>query len=205
VIYNGVDLAEFSPQGPGERPSNRWRLLVVEGRMAGGYETGLDMAVQLARRLSAALPGKIELAIAGKVDEALRQKYASSAAFPVNFFGEVARDAIPALDRSAHLLFSADLNPACPNSVIEALACGLPVLAFDTGALPELITGDAGRVVPYGGDPWRLDPPDYEALAQSGLEILADQERFRPAARHRAEEAFGLDKMVEAYLEFLLK
>ena len=51
------------------------------------------------------------------------------------------RERIPELDRSAHLLYSADLNAACPKSVIEALACGLPVVAFDTGALPELVQG----------------------------------------------------------------
>ncbi len=68
--------------------------------------------------------------------------------------------AFPEIDRSAHMLFSADLNAACPNSVIEAMACGLPVAGFDTGALNELIVGDAGRLVPYGGDPWRLEKPD---------------------------------------------
>jgi glycosyltransferase involved in cell wall biosynthesis len=111
---------------------------------------------------------------------------------------------IPALDRSAHLLYSADLNAACPNSVIEALACGLPVAAFATGALPELVTGDSGRVVLYGGNPWRLDRPDIPALAQVAAEIFRDQLRFRKAARQRAEEAFGLDRMVDRYLDVLL-
>jgi len=82
--------------------------------------------------------------------------------------GLIPRDAIPALDRSAHLLYSADLNAACPNSVIEALACGLPVAGFATGALPELVTGDSGRLVPYGGDPWKLDTPAVPALVEGG-------------------------------------
>jgi glycosyltransferase involved in cell wall biosynthesis len=102
------------------------------------------------------------------------------------------------------LLYSSDVNAACPNSVIEALACGLPVLSFDTGALSELVKDDAGRVVPYGGDPWRLDPPDVPALSQAALEILREQDRFRQGARRRAEEAFGLDAMLDAYLEVLL-
>jgi glycosyltransferase involved in cell wall biosynthesis len=116
----------------------------------------------------------------------------------------VAREAVPQLDRSAHLLFPADVNPACPNSVIEALACGLPAAAFSTGALPELVSGDAGRLVPYGGDPWKLERPDLAALAEAAAEILRDQPRFRAGARRRAEEAFGLDRMVERYLDVLL-
>jgi glycosyltransferase involved in cell wall biosynthesis len=88
--------------------------------------------------------------------------------------------------------------------VVEALACGTPVLAFDTGALPELVTGDAGRVVPYGGNPWRLERPDVPALVRGAVEILGDQERFRSGARARAEEALSLDRMVDRYLSVLL-
>jgi glycosyltransferase involved in cell wall biosynthesis len=119
--------------------------------------------------------------------------------------GVVPQDEIPRIDRTAHLLYSSDVNPACPNSVIEALACGVPVLAFDTGALSELVANDAGRVVPYGGDPWKLEQPDFSALAHAAHEMLGNQERFRKAARERAEEMFGLEKMVDSYLEVLLK
>jgi glycosyltransferase involved in cell wall biosynthesis len=123
----------------------------------------------------------------------------------LSWAGLVPLDQIPQLDRSAHLLYSSDIHPACPNSVIEALACGLPVIAFDTGALPELLLGDSGLVVPYGGDPWKLESPDVPALAQAALAVLADQPRFRSGARLRAEAAFGLAHMVERYLDVLLK
>jgi len=80
----------------------------------------------------------------------------------------------------------------------------LPVVAFDTGSLPELVTDGAGIVVPYGGDPWRLDSPDVESLAEAALEMLAAQEVYRHAARRRAEAAFSLDVMVDGYLQALL-
>jgi glycosyltransferase involved in cell wall biosynthesis len=79
------------------------------------------------------------------------------------------------------------------------------VIDFDTGALPEMVLGNSGRIVPYGGDPWKLEPPDISALAQAALSVLADQPRFRSAARQHAEAAFGLDHMVEVYLDVLLK
>ena len=121
----------------------------------------------------------------------------------VEWAGLVPHEQIPALDRSAHLLYSSDINAACPNSVIEALACGLPVLGFDTGALPELVTGNSGRVVPYGGDPWQLEPPEIAALAEAAVKILVRQTQFRAAARARAEDAFGLDLMLDDYLQAL--
>jgi len=124
----------------------------------------------------------------------------ASAASQPELAGLLPLDQIPQLDRSSHLLYSSDINPACPNSVIEALACGLPVIAFDTGALPEIVLDGSGLVVPYGGDPWKLAPPDVAALAQAAIAVLANQDRYRLAARRRAEAAFGLDQMVEKYL-----
>ena len=88
-------------------------------------------------------------------------------AFRIKFMNTVPREHIPWLMRSAHLLFSAEVNPPCPNSVIEALACGLPVIGFDTGSLSEIVHGDAGRLVPYGGNPWKLEKPDIPALANA--------------------------------------
>lgn len=203
VIYNGVDLAQYTPDGPHTRPTDRYRLLLVEGSLQGGYEMGLETAVKLTQFLLPDSPLPLELMVIGKVSPALAAAWDAKAGFPITWGGLVPREKIPELDRSAHLLYSADLNAACPNSVIEALACGLPVLAFDTGALPELVLPPTGRVVPYGGDPWQLAAPDVRALANGAREILSAGGMMRRAARTYAETAFGLDAMVEKYLAVL--
>jgi glycosyltransferase involved in cell wall biosynthesis len=205
IVYNGVNLERFSPAGLHQRPKDRFRLLLVEGTLGGGYEIGLETAVRLAESLSRLLPHPVELIVVGRVEAAFHETWQKKSSVPLQFLGKVDHAQIPTVDRSAHLLYSADINAACPNSVIEALGCGLPVAAFDTGALKELVTGDSGRVVAYGGDPWQLEEPDIPALAAAAADILTDQEKFRAAARQRAEKAFGLDRMVDSYLEALLK
>lgn len=202
VIHNGVDLSVYTPHGSELPPSDRFRLLLVEGSLQGGYESGLATAVDLAGGLSEVFP--LELMVAGRLSPALQAEYQVKSRVPIVWAGLVPRLTIPALDRSAHLLYSADLNAACPNSVIEAMACGLPVAGFATGSLPELVTGDSGRLVPYGGDPWKLEPPAILALVEAAVEILKDQPRFRLAARQAAEKAFGLEQMVDRYLDVLL-
>jgi glycosyltransferase involved in cell wall biosynthesis len=204
VVYNAVDLDTYSPDGAHQRPTDVYRILLVEGSLQGGYEMGLVSAVQLAQTVASEYDLPIELMVAGKVDDALKAEWDSASRVPIHWAGQVDRDRIPELDRSAHLLYSGDLNAACPNAVIEALACGLPVLAYDTGALPELVSAGAGRIVPYGGDPWQLDPPDIPALAAGAVEIIRDQERRRDGARHRAESDFGLDQMVTGYIDALV-
>lgn len=207
VIHNGVDLVTYTPDGPHTRPNDRTRLLLVEGSLMGGYELGLEVAVELGERINTKGKRKqvkpVELMVVGRVDQAVQEKWEKRANIPIVWTGLMPLERIPEFDRSAHMLYSADINAACPNSVIEALACGLPVLAFDTGALSELVNRDSGHVVPYGGNPWQLDSPDLDALTDAGLEILNQQERYRLGARAQAESKFSLEKMVDEYVQIL--
>jgi glycosyltransferase involved in cell wall biosynthesis len=202
VIVNGVDLQTYSPDGEGERPADVNRMLLLEGSLARGLNSGLFHAVSVAEKLADKYP--MEVVVAGTVDEATQQKLKSKV--PVKFLGTVPRAEIPKLARSSHLMYCAEVNPPCPNSVIEALACGLPVIGFDSGSLKELVTDDAGCIVPYGANPWKLETPNISTLAASAGKIFEKHasHQFRAAARTRAESAFSLDAMVESYLKILL-
>jgi glycosyltransferase involved in cell wall biosynthesis len=202
VVLNGVDLDRYTPAGKGTPPEHM-RLLVVEGHLGGGYEIGLQHAFDLADRVQVLLEEQVELSIAGKAESGLQASLEAQAAIKIDWRGWMPAEDVPELDRSAHMLFASDLHPACPNAVIEALACGLPVLGYDTGALRELVTDGAGEVVPYGGDPWNLDVPDAESLADVAIRIFREQPAYRWAARRRAENGLGLETMVTGYLGVL--
>jgi len=202
VILNGVDLERYTPQGLHERPSGHYRMLVVEGSMSGAQNSGLLNAAELADRLSQQY--KMELFIVGHVDRRTKKKLQRQTSFRVQFFDNIPREQIPWMMRSAHFLFSAEVNPPCPNSVIEAIACGLPVIGFETGALPEIVKDYAGWLAPYGANQWKLERPKFTGLVNAAVEVLEDQTRFREFARKQAEKNFGLDKMVDAYLKVLL-
>ena len=202
VILNGVDLERYTPDGLHERPSGHYRLLIVEGSLTGAQNSGLFHAAELAGRLSH--QHKIELCIVGRVDGRTKTKLQRHTSFRVRFLDAIPREQIPWIMRSSHLLFSAEVNPPCPNSVIEALACGLPVIGFDTGSLSEIVQREAGVLAPYGANPWKLEKPNISALVNAAEEVLEDQPHFRKYAREQAELKFGLDQMVEDYLKVLL-
>ncbi|HCR69898.1 MAG TPA: hypothetical protein DIW23_00510, partial [Anaerolineae bacterium] len=182
-------------------PDNIYRMLLLEGSLARGLNSGLFHGVAVAEKLAEKFP--MEVVVAGTVDEATQKKLQSKV--PVKFLGTVPREKIPHLIRSSHLMYCAEVNPPCPNSVIESLACGLPVIGFDSGSLKELVGESAGVIVPYGANPWKLETPDISALAESASEVLTKQNQFRTSARKRAESEFDLDKMVDAYLKVLLE
>lgn len=196
VIYNGVPLDRFTPLRD-KAPTNGIRILLVEGNLAGGYEIGLDWAVRLTARLRQDLEKDVLLAVAGFVPPGLREKLADSGA---RWLGVLSEEEVVEQHHRAHFLFASDLNAACPNSVVEALACGTPVLAFDTGALSELVDGTSGVLVPYGADPWQAADPDISSLVGAARQVLTDSSRLSAGARRRAEECFSQDGMVEEYL-----
>jgi glycosyltransferase involved in cell wall biosynthesis len=199
VVHNGVPLDRYTPAGPEKPPGDRVRIAVIEGRLGGGYEVGLGWAVALSAGLQRRLGRSVELVVAGEASPAVRAAYPND----VVWKGLLAPDDVPALHRSVHVLFSTDLHPACPNSVIEAMACGNPVVAFDTGAIPELVTESAGAVVGFGADPWRVETPDIDGLIEPTVAVVANQDRYRAGARERAEQAFGVGRMTDGYLSAL--
>jgi len=202
VILNGVDLDQYSPAGLHERPTGHHRILLVEGSLSGALDSGLHSAVSLAEKLSQ--KSRVELFVVSRVDKHTQNRLTDQNPFRIKFMESIPREQIPWLMRSSHVLFSAEVNPPCPNSVIEALACGLPVIGFDTGSLSEIVQGGAGRLAPYGANHWKLEKPDISGLVHAAEEVLDDQPRFRKSAREQAENMLGLDKMVDEYLKVLL-
>jgi glycosyltransferase involved in cell wall biosynthesis len=70
-------------------------------------------------------------------------------------------------------------------TVAEAMACGLPVVVSNRGALPEIVESGQGGIL--------CDPKDHPAFARSVLGLLADatvRERFGAANRARVERLF---------------
>jgi glycosyltransferase involved in cell wall biosynthesis len=98
---------------------------------------------------------------------------------------------------------------ACPNSVIEALAVGLPVVAYDRGGLKELVqSGKSGEIVPLRPhnpfyNRYKFNRKDDQAFASAVLKVSQNLLSYSRAAREAALTRFSLDKMTAAYLSIL--
>jgi len=204
VIYNAVDLNSFSPSDTVYETKKEIRILVVEGSFRGGHERDLKNAVDTANQIAIQANTPVRLLIAGKVPESFKQQLHIQPTVNIEWLGMVPHDEIPDLDRSAHLFFPAEINAACPNSLIEALASGLPIIGYATGSIPELVGEDGGVVVPYNGDYWNLAEPKSEPLAKAAIGILENHKNFKHSARQRSENLFSVDHMVHAYQKMLL-
>jgi glycosyltransferase involved in cell wall biosynthesis len=204
VVYNGIDLGKYRPSFSEPALSPIVRLLAVEGHLKNGVETGLINVVQALRHWPDYNGIPIRLAVAGEVPTSVRNSIEKMLPARIDWLGVLPREKIPEEMHRSHLLFSAELNPPCPNALIESLACGLPVLAFDSGAIRELIDNSCGGILPYDANIWKLEMADGSLLPFIGGKVLDDLSAYRRDARRRAEQLFDLEEMVHAYLETIL-
>jgi glycosyltransferase involved in cell wall biosynthesis len=186
VLHNAVDTTTFVPTidvpvgGP---------VLLLAGKRQATYR--LTHSLETIRLLKHDYPD-VRLIVAGPLDEdevQLPAKFGVDA--HVEYLGQYAQRDAPAVYRQAHLLLHPKVNDPCPNVVIEALACGLPVVHSASGGTPELV-GAAGIGIPMNDD-WTLGvPPDPEALADAVRNTLCRLDDYRAVARARAVEHFDL-------------
>jgi glycosyltransferase involved in cell wall biosynthesis len=196
VIYNGTDLASFSPA---PRPANSGapHLLCVEGTFFDDPPTRAVFG-WIREQLAA---GKLRQAtFCGTSPSALSSAFAAEPR--MRFLSHLPREQMPAVFAEADVFLPLELNPPCPNSVIEALASGLPVIGYRTGALPELVGDDGGLLVDYlGGTPDSLTPPDTSVLSRALEGVSASLAEYRASARRRAERCFSASRMFELYAD----
>ncbi len=122
----------------------------------------------------------------------------------VELVGRYSQREAPDVFRRAHLLLHTKVNDPCPTVVLEAMACGLPVVHPASGGTVELV-GEGGIGVPHDDSFERDSPPSAEALAGAVLAVLAARERYAEAARRRAVERFALEPWLERHAELFAR
>ena len=83
-------------------------------------------------------------------------------------------------------------NDPCPNTVLEALASGLPVLYSASGGVPELVGADAGVGLALPATFDQDLTPSADAIAQGMQLVIAGAEPMAVAGRRRAVKQFSL-------------
>lgn len=203
-ICNGVDVQRFHPRGGARRslgpngfaPPGTLVIGTVGRMEAVKDQVTLVRAFLHLLRIEPGARERVRLVILGDGplrEEAVRLLEAGNAAHLAWLPGE--RNDIPEIMRGLDVFVLPSLREGISNTILEAMASGLPVVATRTGGNPELVEeGQTGMLV---------QSANAIALAEAIRAYLAEPDilvRHGRAGRRRAETEFGIEAMVKGYL-----
>lgn len=187
LIYNGVDEQRFVPGG---KPRRRGPLRVF---FCGNLNRRKQP--QLLIPLANALGEGFEIHYtAGLAGAGVLHGEPDAHAATLKNLGSIRHADMPEIYRSMDVLFMPSVREGFGLCVAEAMACGLPVVAADSSALPELVeNGQGGYLCPPG------DLQCYVRALEDIAESSTQARQMGEYNRTRVEERFTLSRMVNEY------
>jgi len=185
VIYNGVDVNQFTPASSAQ-PSRKEVRVFFSGNLI--RRKGAHWLPSIANQL--------QKNIRIFYTQGLRTRNSLSSHPKLQSVGSVPFEDMPNRYQEMDILLMPTVREGFGLAVSEAMACGLPVVASDCSAIPELIdNGKGGFLCPVG---------DVNAFAEK-INLLADSPKLRREMgeynRAKVEKMFTLDRMVKEYQE----
>ena len=168
AVINGCDLSVFHVR---DRLEARRRLRIDQAAEVAVYmgrmdlKKGLRELVEASSSLRTERPNLHVYLVGEGPDKPLIESaiQAQNAASYIHALPGCAFDDVAVWMAAADLVTLPSYMEGCPNVVLEALACGRPVVATNVGGIPEIMSGECGRLVP---------PRDPAALAQALASVL---------------------------------
>jgi len=202
VIPNGVDTRRYRPPSPDERAEARRKIDVKEGLVllyTGRFarEKQLDRFLQAFADALKAKPAAALLILlgAGEEEETLKaQAKALGLETRVRFLPPA--DEVLPFYWAADALVLPSLSEGLSNSLLEAMACGLPAVASRVGGTREaVLEGRSGLL---------FDPQDYSAMRRQIETLLAKPALAAELGGHAREDAgrYDIERTAKSYLEF---
>ena len=197
VVINGADKKIFFPE-----PKKQWNRSNIKFVTTGNFRDvtmlePLIMALDLIEHEE-----NFELYVIGPVIEQLQslldRKY-------VCHHAEMQHEDLADLLRQTDVFLYSHLNPPCPNSVIEAISCGLPVVSFDSGSMKELLPWSTELLAPVSEDLFqRYTDFNYRKLSVKMRFTIENYQEYRLRALDNSNK-YPFDLCAERYVELLEK
>ncbi|MGF1479787.1 MAG: glycosyltransferase family 4 protein [Cyanophyceae cyanobacterium] len=196
VIPNGLDLTRYKLLD--KRLAKSWLGLPTERPMilfGAAYATsdhrkGIDLLLPALQKLSQTEAG-IELVIYG----ASQPEQPPDFGFKAHYFGKLSDDiALALLYAAADVFVAPSRQDNLPNTIVEALACGTPCVAFKVGGLPDMIEHQQNGYLAH--------PYDTDDLAQGIAWVLNNEcyQQLSDRAREKAQQEFSQERQAQRYL-----
>lgn len=189
VINNGIDLTKFKPRISGFR--KKYNLVDKIVLLGVAFDWSFRKGINDFQRLAEELPEEYAIVLVGVSDVIAKElpKRIISIACTQN------QEELAKIYSAADLFVNPTLEDNFPTVNLEALACGTPVITYQTGGSPECLTERCGKVVPY---------KNYKALKNAILEMKNAKASMTQACMERAQ-LYGKDGAYQEYMSLYEK
>jgi mannosyltransferase len=204
VILHGIDLTDFTPVTRAERSALRERLGLPDGTMIGcfgrirkqkGTGVFVDAFIELAKTnadITAVVLGRALPKDQAFLEDLKVKIDAAGLTARVFFPDEVPVDQIADWYRALDLYVAPQRWEGFGLTPLEAMACGIPVVATDVGAFSEIVSADAGSVVPID---------DIASMVSAcDVWLTAPRDEVSQAARAHVEQNFSIEREANALI-----
>lgn len=197
IITNGVDLEIFKPR---TKKNKVFNLYSLEGTIQED-----NFTYNVIKEINRIIDRRTDLdkyILFGKISNRFYDRLKNFKNIIIK--GSIERTSIPDEINKLDIMINLEINPPCPNSVIESLASGKPVIGYDMGSLKDLVN-DSGYIINYKGNSWKMELPDLKQLENAIDIIIKDYNNYSKKARSNAIKNFDLNIIVEKYISTFKK
>ena len=212
ILYNCIDTNFFVPSSKIVRDNN-FKFLIT-----GKINQSLEYRItETLRGISYANKKgyNFQLIIAGKIDKIVIKNCINLAKSlkilnALKILGRYSQKIAPLVYQQAHAYVMLKYKDPCPNSVIEAMSCGLPILYSNSGGLPELVNNRCGVALSVK-ESWteKRITPKYDEIGNGMIKIYKRHKSMSSNARKRAVSKFDLkfwyDRHNAVFKDYLFK
>lgn len=206
ILYNAVDTLLFTPKS---KSTNTKFKFLITGNIRKNNNYRISSIIYAIKEIINE-DNNIQLIIAGfiedknyfklKIRELKLEDY-------IIFHDKYSQKDAPKIYQNADAYITMTFQDNCPTAVLEAMACGLPILYSASGGIPELVDKDSGLGIKVSEN-WQIKQvPGKTEIANGMRVIIENKTKMSQASRTRAVEFFDIEKWIikhESIFEKLL-
>ena len=198
ILYNAVDTSVFTPNN---NYSNEKFTFLVTGniRKESNYRIS---SVLFALKELIQDKNNIRLIIAGFIEDQIFLKHKIKdlkLEDHLIFLAKYSQKDAPKVYQKADAYITMSYQDNCPTAVIEAMACGLPIIFSASGGIPELVCKNSGLGIKVKEDWHQTQVPDISSISNLMNEVIENKISMSQASRTRAVEFFDIKNWISRH------